>query len=290
MILRVVPNTLTSLNLLCGCLGIALALSGPYLHLAAYMILIAAVFDFLDGMAARLLNAQSELGKQLDSLADVVSFGVLPGVILFQLITIGMYDFPIGLAERELSHILVAGVGFLLPVFSALRLARFNLDPNQTKDFVGLATPAMALLVAMFPLVLEWQYAFNVYYLAPQGELFDIVAERFHWSAFEISALQLFLNPNFYIYLTLVLCLLMVAPIRMFSFKFQGFSLVENKFRYLFILLLILLTIAVFIPYWGLDILPDNYPDIDFLILPVVIPLYILLSLVYHLTSIGPKR
>ncbi|MDZ7775883.1 MAG: CDP-diacylglycerol--serine O-phosphatidyltransferase [Bacteroidales bacterium] len=135
------PNVITSLNLICGVLAVLLASQG-YITIAAWFIVLAAVMDFLDGMAARVLKAYSEVGEQLDSLADLISFGLAPAVLLFQLIThalegSGLSEYP------EIAYAVI-----LLPLFSALRLARFNTHDTQKSSFLGLAVPASALFFA----------------------------------------------------------------------------------------------------------------------------------------------
>ncbi|MDR3189072.1 MAG: CDP-diacylglycerol--serine O-phosphatidyltransferase [Prevotellaceae bacterium] len=135
--LLTVPNVITCLNLLCGCAGIVLALDGHTFG-AMVCVLAAVVFDFLDGFAARLLKAYSPVGKQLDSLADMVSFGTLPAVMLYHALC-GM------MVTAEGGYHLLAFSPFLLTVFSALRLAKFNVDDRQTGSFRGLPTPANAL-------------------------------------------------------------------------------------------------------------------------------------------------
>lgn len=135
-----IPNAITSLNLLCGVIGIILTLNCKSLELAFFFMLAAVVFDFCDGLAARLLGAYSEIGKELDSLADVVSFGVLPSVMLYK-----WYS----LSVEGPWHNLV-WVPLLLAVFSALRLAKFNLDERQHDSFIGLPTPACALICGSF--------------------------------------------------------------------------------------------------------------------------------------------
>ncbi|MBO4434452.1 MAG: CDP-diacylglycerol--serine O-phosphatidyltransferase [Bacteroidales bacterium] len=133
-VLRIIPNTITLMNLLSGVVGVILTLSGnPAAGLPC--MLAAAGFDFLDGLAARLLNVQSPIGKELDSLADVVSFGVLPAVILYMVVPGPMW---------------LKCVPLLLAAFSALRLAKFNVDTRQESNFIGLPTPASALLAASF--------------------------------------------------------------------------------------------------------------------------------------------
>lgn len=134
------PNTLTLGNLLCGCAGIVCAFTRPELPLA-WFVWAACLFDFLDGFSARLLNVSSAIGKELDSLADVVSFGVLPSVQMFLMMG-GTTGGPI------------AWTGFALAAFAALRLARFNVDDRQSESFIGLPTPAMALFITGLPFAL----------------------------------------------------------------------------------------------------------------------------------------
>ncbi len=130
-----IPNAITCLNLFSGCVGIVFAFNGQ-LEWASAAILISAVFDFFDGMIARLLKAYSEIGKELDSLADMVSFGVLPSVIIFQLFQQAPLIEPL--------HPYLDYSAFLIAVFSGLRLAKFNIDHRQTENFIGLPTPANA--------------------------------------------------------------------------------------------------------------------------------------------------
>jgi CDP-diacylglycerol--serine O-phosphatidyltransferase len=137
-IINSIPNALTSGNLFCGCIAIVSALSGD-IRLATYFIFVAAVCDFLDGFAARLLNAQSSIGLQLDSLADMVSFGVAPSVIIFEILTVSQIHAPIELPA------FTPFLAFFIAVFSALRLAKFNIDERQTSEFIGLPTPACTL-------------------------------------------------------------------------------------------------------------------------------------------------
>jgi CDP-diacylglycerol--serine O-phosphatidyltransferase len=138
-IARHIPNAITCGNILCGAVGIVFALDGS-LELSFVMMLAAAVFDFSDGLAARLLNARSEIGKELDSLCDVVSFGVLPSVMLVRLMR------PAALSVLGAGGEIFAFVPLLLAIFSALRLAKFNLDERQHESFLGLPTPAAAML------------------------------------------------------------------------------------------------------------------------------------------------
>ena len=140
-VIKHLPNVITLLNLVSGCMSIVAAFEGR-LELAGVFILIAAVFDFLDGFTARLIGAYTLLGKELDSLSDVVSFGIAPSMILFQLLKNSM-GYEVGL-ELTSGHVVLA-IPFIMAAFSALRLGLFNLDERQTSSFIGLPTPANAM-------------------------------------------------------------------------------------------------------------------------------------------------
>lgn len=190
------PNAITCANLFSGCLGIVFAFQGNLLY-AAYALFLAAVFDFFDGFASRLLQSFSGIGKDLDSLADMVSFGVLPSVIIYELF----------LQAPQIDHISVYlnFIAFLIPVFSALRLAKFNIDERQTEIFIGLPTPANAILIASLPLILRQHYGFSTYILNPYG-------------------LACFV---------LIMCSLLVAEIPLMSLKFKNTDIHNNIYRYL---------------------------------------------------------
>lgn len=189
MIKKHIPNFITSLNLFSGCFAIYYGFQANY-EMVMLFILTAAVFDFLDGMAARILKAYSPLGKELDSLADAVSFGVAPGVLVFSLIN-----------ESALPH-WMAFTGFIVPVFSALRLAKFNIDERQTNSFIGMPTPANALFWA------GMAYSFS-----------DLLID----------------NGILTIIIAIVFCFFMVSEVPMFSLKFKNLSLKNNWVQYLFL-------------------------------------------------------
>lgn len=189
MIKKHIPNFITTLNLFSGCFAIYYGFQANYEMVMAF-ILIAAVFDFMDGLAARILKAYSAMGKELDSLADVVSFGVAPGVLVFSLIN-----------ESVLPD-WMAFVGFIVPVFSALRLAKFNIDARQTSSFIGMPTPANALFWA------GMGYSFS-----------DLLID----------------NGLLTIVLAIVFCLFLVSEVPMFSLKFKNLSLKNNWVQYLFL-------------------------------------------------------
>lgn len=196
-----IPNAITCLNLFSGCVGIVLAFQFPdHLTYAGYAIFIAAIFDFLDGMFARLLKAYSEIGKELDSLADMVSFGVLPSVIVYQLF--------LQSAQLDISPYLNY-TAFLIAIFSALRLAKFNLDQRQTENFIGLPTPANAMLIASLPFIIA------------QGDYF-------------ISSF--IKNPFFLSIFSLGMGLLLVMELPLMSLKFKNWQFQPNIFRYILVL------------------------------------------------------
>ena len=146
-LLKHLPNAMTCGNLLCGCIGLVMALRG-HLELASWLIGLAAVLDFGDGFVARLVNVSGPFGKELDSLADVVTFGVLPATIVFQLCWF-----------QNLGAISYGA--FLIAILSALRLANFNIDTRQSESFIGLPVPANAMLIAAFPLMGRYQPQFD---------------------------------------------------------------------------------------------------------------------------------
>jgi CDP-diacylglycerol--serine O-phosphatidyltransferase len=238
-----IPNAITCANLFCGCLAILYAFQG-HLIWTCYLVGIGALLDFLDGFAARLLNVKSEIGKQLDSLADMVTFGVVPGVVMYFMLlkstsgSAGETFLKSENAEMFPSWLLFSG--FLITIFSALRLAKFNVDTRQTDSFIGLPTPANTLFICSLPLIMHFQ---------PQIGAYNI--------------LEYILNPWFLLGITITSCYVMVAEIPLLSFKFKNFSWGDNKLRY--ILLLSAVTLLVVF---------------QFVALPFVILLYILLSFV----------
>lgn len=203
------PNFITCLNLVSGCISIVLALKGN-LEWAALLIIISSFFDFADGFAARLLHAKSKIGVDLDSLADIVSFGVAPSMILLVWLEACFYNLPPFLHSPlilSLSYLV-----FLIPALSALRLAKFNHDERQVDSFIGLATPANALFLGFLP----------------------FAAER----------LPLFSNYWVVIGTTIIFSLLLVSNIPMFSLKFKNFKLKENISRYILLFFAALLLVA----------------------------------------------
>lgn len=217
-------NILTLVNLFAGCAALVLMFSPSYqvgtlsegLQYVPYCTLISLIADYFDGMAARFTKSTlSGIGKQLDSLADVVSFGVVPAMVLYTLLT--MYFKSVSSNQNELQIMLSASPAFLIALFSALRLAKFNVDERQTESFIGLATPANTILIMGLLLV----FLRNDYNLS-----------------------HLLVNPIVLFGLVGVLSFLLIAEIPMFSFKFKSFGWAGNEVRYMFIIASVVLLIA----------------------------------------------
>lgn len=202
-----IPNAITCLNLFAGCLALYFAFKGQLVY-TAYLVGIAAVLDFLDGMVARVLGAYSEIGKQLDSLADMVSFGVVPGTVMFMLLQ-RTGDSFLGLPIE-----IFAFFGFLITIFSGLRLAKFNIDTRQTTSFIGLPTPANTIFVVSLPLILE------------HGDL---------------THYAIILNPWVLVILTVLLSYLLVAELPLFALKFKNLTWQDNSIRFIFLILSVVL-------------------------------------------------
>jgi CDP-diacylglycerol--serine O-phosphatidyltransferase len=185
------PNFITLLNLLSGVLGILWVLEGQLLY-GAYFVILSAGFDFLDGFAARLLKVQSDMGKELDSLADVVSFGVLPGILLYSL------------TKTQTDSQFLPYLTLIVPMLSAYRLAKFNLDTRQSDRFIGLPTPANALLLSTLPhLVAHWPE------LAP-------------WVT----------SPIALVVIAWIASILLVSELPLIALKFKNSSFADNTYRY----------------------------------------------------------
>ncbi len=220
-LIKHLPNFLTICNLLCGCIGIVLVFEGN-LYYATYLIWLAAIFDFFDGFVARWLKAYSDIGKELDSLADMVTFGALPAFIMFHLLNGAFAD----------SYL--PWMAFTIAACSALRLAKFNIDTRQSDSFIGLPTPANALLISALPFV-----------LAQDNLVANIIS-----------------NGYILLAITVIFSLLLVAELRLFALKFKNMSWADNKIRFTFIALSIVLI-----------------PLLQISAIPVIIFLYIIMSI-----------
>jgi len=273
----VVPNSITLGNLACGIIGIVLTFQTNMLGAAICMV-IAAILDFFDGLAARALGVSGDFGKQLDSLADMTTFGVLPGIMLFQYISIGYGEYFIPLDERPIAHVLLEFTGFLYALFAALRLAQFNIDENQSDSFIGVPSPAAALFVASFSLILSVQYGLNMYYPLDDAQLGAIMKMNY-WSPFDFHLVYNLFYPEWYIAMSVFLSIMMVAPVTMLNFKFKEMSWAGNKHRYIFLILVGILVLITFLPYW---IFIPGFPFLDYAVIPLIVLVYMMYSLVIH--------
>jgi CDP-diacylglycerol--serine O-phosphatidyltransferase len=258
-----IPNLFTATNFMCGITAIILSLSGR-IDLAPFAIYLGAVLDFFDGFLARKLNQQGELGKQMDSLADVVTFGVAPGVMMMVLLSYLSLNNVRFEADMQLDTILALSfetwvdsilslhirsfiplIGLIIPFFSIFRLAKFNIDTRQSDSFIGLNTPANTIFFTSFPLL-----------------LFIYQDDFFIGNTFINSIISTYsLTP-----LIILMSVLLVSEIPFFSFKFKHFKWKGNELRYSF-----LITCGILIPtllVWSI---------------PIIILLYIILSIVENL-------
>lgn len=207
---RYIPNFLTLLNLFSGCVATVFAVLN-HLELAALFVFIGIFFDFFDGLAARLLNVQSEIGVQLDSLADMITSGLVPGIVMFQLLQMAETGgWNLGFFGHETEMTLLPFFGFIITLASAYRLAKFNVDENQVSSFIGLPTPANSLFILALPLILLYHNS---------NELNEII-----------------LNQWFLMGLTLVSAYLLNSKIKLFALKFDNWSFKDNAVRYLFLI------------------------------------------------------
>ncbi len=234
-----IPNLLTLGNLLCGTIATVFAIKGDFFA-TAILVMIGIVFDFFDGFVARVLKVQGELGKQLDSLADMVTSGVVPGIVMMQMLVnaldidaVGYFGVDAyGATGSNLPYL-----GLLLTLGAGYRLAKFNIDERQSDSFIGLPTPAMSLFVISLPLIAQ-----------------------FDDGSFAISLIE---NKYFLLGVTLLFTYLMNAEIPLFSLKFKNFTFKGNLIKYVFLILSVVLIITLKI-----------------VAVPVIILLYVVLSVV----------
>ena len=248
-----IPNFITLLNLLSGLIAAMFAMTNQ-LEIAAYFVILGIFFDFFDGFVARLLKVEAELGKQLDSLADVVTSGVAPGIVMYQLLMqslrnnwleglsceIGNWmpfeDTAVTIFTGDKIHF-IPFIGLLLTLAAAYRLAKFNIDTRQTSSFIGLPTPAMALFVVSLPLVLKYNISLNVN--------------------------SYILNTYVLLVITFMGSYIMNANISMFSLKFKTYQFKDNKLKYIFLLLAVVALVLL-----------------QFLAIPLIIFGYIAVSII----------
>lgn len=236
-----IPNILTLGNLLCGCLGIIQVFTGDFL-IASILIGCALIFDFLDGFVARLLGVSSPIGKELDSLADLVTFGVLPTMMMYQL-TIGSMpkleettvNGMVCILDPSIINSPILLCSLSIALFSGLRLAKFNVDTKQSDSFIGLPTPACAAVVASIPLI----------QMNDEYGVFDMI-----YGPISLSVISI------------VLALLLIVPLPLLALKFKSFRIQDNLFRYILILVSII-CILLF----------------KYISIPIIVMFYVIISL-----------
>lgn len=234
-----IPNVITLLNLFCGCIAVVFAVNGVF-EMAALFVFLGIIFDFFDGFAARILNVKSELGLQLDSLADMITSGVVPGVVMFKLLEMsfsGGWDTGTSISKGLEISSLVPLLGFIITLASAYRLAKFNIDENQTNSFIGLPTPANTLLIISLPLILLYH----------NNEILN----------------NIILNTWFLIGLTFVSAFLLNSKLELFALKFKNWSFKDNALRYVFLMMSMVMLATL-----------------KYMAIPAIIAFYILSSLV----------
>lgn len=231
-----IPNFITCINLLLGCLGLLLLVQGNPAY-AAYCIWGAAIADFLDGFAARAVKAESPMGKELDSLADVVSFGVLPAFLWFYYLSQSLTP---GMTFSTSPHQFGSYIAFFMAICSAWRLAKFNIDTRQTDHFRGVPTPANALVWSAIPFISS--------------------ASLFPWAE------QWVANPAFISVFGLVMSILLIVDVPLIALKFKDWSWKSNRIKYTFLLLTVALLVSlgangiflVFAAYLGASFLENR--------------------------------
>lgn len=244
-----IPNIITLFNVLFGSIAVIFAANGNFV-MASFFVFLGIFFDFFDGLVARKLDVQTELGIQLDSLADMITSGLVPGIVIFKLISLTVNPSDAFIIEEWNSYFSFSGlkpsllpfIGLLIPMASAYRLGRFNLDEDQQTYFTGLPTPANTLLIVSLPLILEFQNN-------------DIMN-------------SIILNKWFLVGLTLVSAFLLNANIKLFALKFKDWSFKGNSIRYIFLLLSFVMLIVL-----------------QFAAIPLIVLIYILMSLLNNFST-----
>ncbi len=250
MIKKQIPNLFTLLNLLSGIIAVMFALTDKLVE-AALFVFLGIFFDFFDGFFARKFNVSGELGKQLDSLADMVTSGVVPGLVMFQLLLFATkQQWFMELSYESMTswqdysdtfYYFIPFIGLLIPLASAYRLANFNIDERQTSSFIGLPTPALAIFVLSLPLILHYSdQQFFIHFIH---------------------------NKYILIIITLLGSYLLNAEIPLFSLKFKNYSWASNKVKYIFLVCTVILlgtlrTVAiplVIILYVSISIIENSF-------------------------------
>ncbi|KQC34119.1 phosphatidylserine synthase [Nonlabens sp. YIK11] len=248
-----IPNIITLLNLLCGCIAAVFALNDDLIT-AGILVAAGIFFDFFDGLAARMLKVSSELGGQLDSMADLVTSGLVPGIAMYQMLNdslgVNLFEdslsFQSATGDYAIAHPFLPLIGFLITAASALRLARFNLDTRQTDSFIGVPTPANAILIISLAIIVQSTHVDWIYGLLS--------------------------NPYILTGIILLSCYLLNAELPLFALKFKNFGFKGNEIRWIFLLICLVLIATL-----------------QLYAVPCIIVLYIAMSLLNN-TILDKKR
>ena len=234
---RNIPNLITLGNLTCGLISIIASINNELFYAGGFIFL-GSILDFFDGLSARLLKASSEIGKQLDSMADMVTFGVAPGIVIFMMVRDNI-------CCSMVNVIWMISPVFIIPIFTAIRLAKFNIDTNQHSSFIGLPTPAAAIFIGSLPIISEYNYPI-------------ILAEYFN-------------DSNFLIVTSIILSVLLISKLPLFSLKIkkgENWKKKENIIRIIFLISSIILLLIF-----------------KFAAIPFIITLYIFLSIINNIIN-----
>ncbi len=269
-----IPNAITCCNLLCGCLALVQAFEGNLVY-AAYLVGMGAIFDFFDGFAARMLKVSSPIGKDLDSLTDMVTFGVVPGIVMYKLILKTVF-FQDGISQASGNLYYLSYTAFLIPIFSAIRLAKFNNDARQSDSFIGLPTPANAIFICSIVVI----YGLGIYndrtliffrhiingtsigcanFIIEPANTIDNIA---------VVGYKLIFHPYILAAMSFGLSLLLVVELPLFALKFKHFKWTGNEIRFMFLGLSLVMLITL-----------------QFVGIPLIIIMYILLSVINNIIS-----
>ncbi len=241
-----IPNALTLLNLFCGSIAVIFVVNNNFI-ITALFVFLGIFFDFFDGFAARKLNVQSELGVQLDSLADMITSGLVPGIMMYKLLSLSdpgwQYTNTLDDIDFSFANISVFPfLGLAITLASAYRLAKFNIDTEQQSYFKGLPTPANTLAIIALPLIMEYQ----------NNDAINAIILN-HWFLIGLTALS---------------CYLLNSPVKLFALKFKNWTFKDNAIRYSFLLLCIVFLVVL-----------------QFIAIPLIILLYIAMSLIENIRS-----
>ncbi len=244
---KYIPNALTLANLFCGCVAVLFIADNHFVY-GVFFAFLGVFFDFFDGFFARKFNVQSDLGLQLDSLADMITSGFVPGLIMFKLLSLSQISWEADTNSFLEPFYNISGSSFLpflglaITLASAYRLANFNIDTEQQSFFKGLPTPANTLLIASLPLIVEYQ----------KNDVINAII----------------FNTWFLLALTLLSCYILNAPVKLFALKFKTYNFKDNSVRYIFLILSVVLLVVL-----------------QFSAIPLIIIFYILISFLNNLTT-----